>query len=169
MWKKTSDGSGFELAELRGQLWCVPEHSICSYRVGLLEHVPTSAKLGVDTGAMGGLTLFRALARDAYMTELRATPAETEVTEDTLWVSWQPTVSHQAAVRIGYTPLEPNIIDMTVEVIEHAYYPDYELLFSHYTASCHSDDLIVSVGRWTMETVAAHPLFLLLPVAGMAL
>jgi len=134
MWKQTDDALSFELAELRGQLWAVPEHSVCSYRVRSLEHVPSSTKLGVDTSAMGGLTLFRALARNAYLTELRATPADVTTDGDTAWVTWQPTLAHQAGVRVGYTPVEPNIVDLTIEVVGHAYYPDYEILFSHYTA-----------------------------------
>jgi len=90
--------------------------------------------LGIDTRAQGSLTLFRTLARNAYLTELRATPATVSQREYSVCIEWQPTVSHQATVRAFYEPKEPDTIDMTVEVEGHAYYPDYELLFSHYVA-----------------------------------
>lgn len=134
MWTETKEGWKFAVRDLAGELWSIAEPTICSYRVKNLRHVPSSVPLGVDTSAMGGLTLFRALARDAYLTELRATPAKLEPDGATLWVRWDVTLAHQAAVRIGYTPAEPDILDMTVEVAGHAFYPDYELLFSHYTA-----------------------------------
>ncbi len=132
MWIENEAGLDFEAGGLTGRLWNTDERSICSYRVLNLSYGDCS--LGIDDSAQGSLTLFRALARDAYLTELRATPATMALDDGRTCVEWAPTLAHHATVRAIYDAVAPNTIDITIEVQGHAYYTDYELLFSHYVS-----------------------------------
>jgi hypothetical protein len=158
MWNNKNDRLVFEAGNLTGAWKSVPERSLCSHRVTDLRY--RNCVLGTDDSAAGSLTPFRVLARDAYLTELRATPATCRLTDDGVRVEWEPCLEHQARVSVTYDASRANTMDITIEVRGYGYYRDYELLFSHYTsAPFHAGCWVKSQGEPEAIMVEDNPVY----------
>ena len=64
---------------------------------------------------------------------------------------WNPTVTHQVNVSAIFAIKDPNIIDLDLSVEGHAFYPDYELLFSNHVADRLNGGLFVRRNDFTDE------------------
>jgi len=112
--------------------------TLCNHRLLALRHKPTGTLVSPDAakGAMPqfGLSLFRAYARDAWLTELRATRPVVTPVEHGVQLVWEATIRLQAKVALTFKVREPNIVDADLRVEGYAYYPDFELLVANYLA-----------------------------------
>jgi hypothetical protein len=82
----------------------------------------------------GSFTLFRAYAKNGWLTELRAIKPDVTRHKDGALLVWKPTLTHQVKTSALFTIKDPNIIDLDLSIEGYAFYPDYELLFSNYVA-----------------------------------
>lgn len=130
----------FETEQLTGVLVAdgSGQPTLCNHRLRALRHKPTGTLVSPDTakGAMPqfGLSLFRAYARDAWLTELRATCPVVTPVEHGVQLVWAATIRLQAKIALTFTIREPNIVDADLRVEGYAYYPDFELLIANYLA-----------------------------------
>ncbi len=128
----------FETADLQGKFVVDSEAYSPSHRHqirGLL-HKPTDVYVTPTKEAQkahsGLCNFFRAYARNSWLTELRALPADVTLLAQGVQLSWSPSLQHQAKLVATYTIKEPNIIDIDLAIEGYGYYPDYELVFSNY-------------------------------------
>jgi len=137
-WDASGQELSFETAELRGIFVADCEAAPNNrHRVRQMVHKPTGTRVTPEGGHMeaaGSFTVFRAYARDSWLTELRATAPAVSHHEDGATLVWGPTWQHQAETTAVFTIREPNIIDADISVVGHCHYPDYELLFSNYVS-----------------------------------
>jgi hypothetical protein len=130
----------FHMARLQGVLEVddSAEPGLCNHRLKELIHRPTGTRVSTEGCKRAqprfGLSLFRALARDAYLTEPRATPVEVERLDAGARLIWHPTLSHRCKVSLEVSFREPCAVDLDLHVEAHAHYRDYELLLSDYLA-----------------------------------
>ena len=114
------------------------EKTLCNHRLANLIHRPSSTRLTTEEakGAMPrfGFSLFRILARDAYLTELRAVRPYAIPHKDAVRLVWEPSIRHQVKVSALFAPKDPNVFDVEIEIEGCAYYPDFEMLVSNYAA-----------------------------------
>jgi hypothetical protein len=157
----------FETARLRGILVAdgSGKPTLCNHRLRELAHKPSGTRVSTEAarGAMPqfGYSLFRVLARDAYLTELRATPPCVSPVENGVQLVWDPTLRHRAKVCAEFAIREPNALDLDLRVEGYAYYPDYEVLLSMYVAPGFAGGAYVRGRGGAAEQirVADHPAF----------
>lgn len=139
-WQWNNNEMAFETERLEGILVAQPEapNKLSNHRLRALVHKPTGTLVTTDNarGAQPqfGFSLFRVYARNACLTELRATTAQVEPLENGVRMTWQPTLRHQATVTAEFCIRESNAIDLDIRVDGHAHYTDYEILLSNYAA-----------------------------------
>lgn len=137
-WNKASKKFQFQSEIIKGEIAIVEGKTLCNHRLANTIHIPTNTRVTTEDakGAMPqfGLSLFRVLARSAYLTELRATQMSVIPRDDGIELVWEPTIRHQAKISAIFVPKEPNIIDLEINVEGYAHYQDYEILLSNYVA-----------------------------------
>jgi hypothetical protein len=139
-WQADSGELLFETEQLSGVL--VADGSVCptlcNHRLRALRHKPTDTLVSCDKarGVMPqfGLSLFRVLARDAWLTELRATPPLVTPVVQGVQLTWEASPRLQAKVDVVFAIREPNIVDADVRVEGYAHYSDFEILVANYLA-----------------------------------
>lgn len=133
--------------------------TLCNHRLRALRHKPTGMLISSDEakGVMPqfGLSLFRAYARDAWLTELRATQPVVAPVEHGVQLVWEATIRLQAKVTLTFTIREPNIVDADLRVEGYAYYPDFELLVANYLAPGFAGSVYLP----ELVRVTDHPVF----------
>ena len=139
-WDQANQELQFEAERISGAL--VADSSgaptLCNHRLRQLVHRPSGLCASTESarGAMPqfGLSLFRVLARGAYLTELRATRPEVTPLDNGVRMVWPPSLRHQARVEAAWTVMEPNAVQLDLRVEGYAFYSDYEVLLSDYLA-----------------------------------
>lgn len=138
-WQAQSHILSFDSDQLQGTLVadCGEDTSNNRHHIRNLIHKNTGTCVSPDNGMMasaGSFTLFRAYARNSWLTEIRATKPQVERKEDGCILTWHPTIRHQVKITAAFTLCSPNIIDLDLALEGYAHYPDYELLCSNYYA-----------------------------------
>lgn len=123
-WNASEGQLQFETTVLRGVLRADGRH----HSISELVYKPTDTR--VDSGMM--LAPYRLLARSAWMGEARAMPHRVNPTEDGIEIIWDASLNHQVTLGMRITFPDPHLIDTTIDVTGHAFYPDYEVFLSAY-------------------------------------
>jgi hypothetical protein len=165
-WPATRGEWEFETERLRGVLVAdgSGQPTLCNHRLRALIHKASGILVSPDQaqGRMPefGFSVFRTYARDAWLTELRATQPVVTPVEQGVRLTWAATIRHAAKVDATFTIREPNAIDLDLRVEGYAYYPDFEILIANYLAPGFANGVYVA-GRDAPEQirVADHPAF----------
>jgi hypothetical protein len=131
-WHPEAENLEFRLSRLSGVLACNKSHHFSN-----VVHTPTGTLVSPDEGRMkhvGLLNFFRVLVRSGYLTELRVEKPLLQPEDDGITMIWPSTIRRQAKVTVRFTFIEPNIIDMDLQVESRTTYPDFEILLSAYLA-----------------------------------
>jgi hypothetical protein len=123
-WQSDDGILEFETKLLKGILQANGHHQAITQLI----YKPTSTRL--DNGMM--LAPYRLLSHSGWMGEARSMAHQATAIEDGLQIVWSPTHAHQATLSTHIRFREPGYIDTDIDVVGHAFYPNYEVFMSAY-------------------------------------